>query len=156
MDLPQATPQKYRKIFNAEEDEELLRLVAQYGCDDWALIASQMGSRTPRQCRERYKTYLCPDVNTAPWSPGDDELLLDKYQMLGSKWSDYRPFFPNRTVNNIKNRWHTLARRTHQAPSTATPLAVPAPPALPGSPEPTGLAVYTISNLLNHDRRVFC
>jgi hypothetical protein len=147
-------PRKYRKIFEDHEDEQLRRLVEQYGCEDWGAIASQMEQRTPRQCRERYKTYLCPDVNTEPWTNADEQLLMEKYHVFGSKWSDFRPFFPNRTVNNIKNHWHTLTRRNRHAMAKSSP---PPAPAIPQRrEEPTGLAVYNISNLLNHDHRVFC
>jgi myb proto-oncogene protein len=102
---------KYRRIFEPHEDERLLRVVEQFGTDDWVSVAANMPNRTARLCRVRSRTYLCPDVNVSPWTQAEDRLLMSKYEELGSRWIEFRPFFKKRTVNGIKNRWHTLARR---------------------------------------------
>jgi hypothetical protein len=139
---PSSESHPYRRIFEAKEDERLRRLVDQYGTEDWSWIAAHMPNRTRRQCRERYKTYLCPEVNVSPWSEVEDRMLLAKYNEIGSKWAEFRPFFQRRTVNNIKNRWHTLVRRERldgeKASSDAGEPAVANP-----------LAVFQIANLLN-------
>jgi hypothetical protein len=103
--------QQYRRFFQPYEDALLRHLVEQFGTGDWRRIAVQMPERSPRQCREHYQTYLCPSVNMAPWTESEDRLLLKKFEELGSKWVDYRPFFKDRTLNNIKNRWNTITRR---------------------------------------------
>jgi hypothetical protein len=138
---------KYRKMFEPHEDARLRRLVEQIGTDDWPAIAAHMAHRTARQCRERYKMYLCPEVNVSPWRPAEDELLMAKYRELGTKWVEYRPFFRKRTVNSIKNRWHTLARRNHLAEAKLPNEEIEDATADP-------LAVFNIANLLN--RRVLC
>jgi hypothetical protein len=135
-------PRKYRRIFEHHEDERLRQLVERFGAGDWLWISSHMPNRTPRQCRERYKTYLCPEVNIEPWSEEDDRLLLEKYQECGSKWADFRQFFSHRTVNNIKNRWHTLARRARmegEVGSSEPEEGVPVNP----------VSMFAIANLLN-------
>jgi hypothetical protein len=136
---PNVDDHKYRRIFGPQEDESLRLLVQQFGTNDWAWIASHMTDRTPRQCRERWKTYLCPDVNVAPWTEPEDRLLMEKYAEFGSRWSDFRPFFENRTVNGIKNRWHTLARRARLA-QLETKVQGEADPA----------EVFHVARLLNH------
>jgi hypothetical protein len=127
-DGPVFESRKYRRLFEPQEDERLRCLVDKFGAQDWVWIASHMPHRTARQCRERYKTYLCPEVNVTPWTEEEDRLLLSKYAANGSKWADFRPFFEKRTVNNIKNRWHTLTRRSlfegEKLSKDANPLAV--------------------------------
>jgi hypothetical protein len=54
-----------RHKFTPEEDKVLRNLVAQFGKSDWAAIAQRLENRTPRQCRERWKHYLSPEVSTS-------------------------------------------------------------------------------------------
>jgi hypothetical protein len=138
---------KYRRIFEPQEDDRLRHLVEQFGPEDWIWISSHMPHRTPRQCRERYKTYLCPDVNVTPWTEAEDQMLLAKYGEFGSKWAEFRPFFQKRTVNNIKNRWHTLARRSRLDGEKGSSEGDEG-----GNTDP--LAIFDIANLLS--RPVVC
>ena len=107
-----------RQTFTAEEDTYLKFLVFKYGDFDWNLIASMMGNRTARQCRERYKNYLAPNLNSSKWTSEEDNLLLQKYAEFGSKWTMISQYFNNRTVVNVKNRCNYLISRfanpTHQ------------------------------------------
>ncbi|OHT04339.1 hypothetical protein TRFO_28164 [Tritrichomonas foetus] len=76
-----------RNRFSKEEDEQLKALVGQYDEPDWKKIASCLKSRSPRQCRERYNNYLRPDLINGPWSPEEEDLLIEKYEKYGPKWS---------------------------------------------------------------------
>ena len=100
--------------FTPEEDERLSRLVRQFGETSWKRIADAMGTRNYRQCRERWKNYLAPNVSRDPWTAEEDRLLQDKFQELGSRWSVIAKFFPNRTDVSLKNRWVVLTSRTVQ------------------------------------------
>jgi hypothetical protein len=104
-------PKKYRSIFNQLEDEQLTKLVARLGRRSWDAVASYMPGRSARQCRDRWKFYLCPSVNRGPWTAEEDRLLLTKYRDLGSKWSILCQFFENRSLNNVKNRWNSVIRK---------------------------------------------
>ena len=111
---------KYRNLFTPEEDQRLIQLVALYGTESWHVIAAHLPPRTSRQCRERYKTYLSPDVDVSPWTRDEDRLLVQKVQQFGCKWAQIRGFFGQRTVNNIKNRWNTVIRRLKSRCSTSS------------------------------------
>jgi hypothetical protein len=119
-DDPCGQTRQYRRFFQPNEDVLLRRLVDEFGTSNWRRIAVQMPDRSPRQCRERYQTYLNAAINMAPWSEQEDQLLLAKFEQLGSRWGDYRPFFRNRTLNNIKNRWNTITRRNRIRDELAT------------------------------------
>ena len=103
-----------KRKFTPEEDEKLAFIVSQCGESNWKRIAEQMGTRNCRQCRERWKNYLCPNVCKEPWTQEEDELLQEKYKELGSQWSVIAKFFPSRTDVNIKNRWVVLTNHTVQ------------------------------------------
>jgi hypothetical protein len=48
--------------FTPEEDGTLTHLVTHYGTSNWKGIASLMGTRNARQCRERWNNYLDPKL----------------------------------------------------------------------------------------------
>ncbi|OHS97773.1 Myb-like DNA-binding domain containing protein [Tritrichomonas foetus] len=101
-----------RNKFTPEEDILLTKYVSSYGERNWQYVESFLPNRSARQCRERWKYFLSP--NTAEvkkkWTPYEDELLLDKYEQYGSKWSKINHFFKGRTDVSIKNRFHLLQR----------------------------------------------
>lgn len=100
-----------RQMFTAEEDNLLKYYVSIHGDNKWNIIAQLMGNRSVRQCRERYRNYLAPEINHKKWSPEEDKLLLEKYSEYGAKWSKISNFFASRTEISIKNRYAAL---THQ------------------------------------------
>ncbi|KAH0792087.1 Myb-like DNA-binding domain containing protein [Histomonas meleagridis] len=98
-----------RQMFSAEEDFMLKNLVARFGDKDWKIIAENMPNRTTKQCRERYKNYLSPNIRNDPWTPEEDKILIQKYSELGPKWSTIASFLDRRSDVNIKNRWTSLS-----------------------------------------------
>lgn len=102
---------RVKSMFTKKEDTKLIKLVKEYGSEDWALISSFFKDRTRRQCRERWNKYLCPSLNHSPWTPEEDELLINKYNQIGPKWSLISKSFKNRTDINIKSRYIYLMRK---------------------------------------------
>lgn len=100
-----------KKKFTPEEDSKLTDLVLQYGDTDWSKIASFMDGRNKRQCRERWRHYLSPNVSTEPFTEEEDKLLHYKYLEYGHKWKLIAQFFPNRTDITIKNHCLFLHRK---------------------------------------------
>jgi hypothetical protein len=101
-----------RQKFTPEEDQQLRELVALIGENNWTEVAARLGTRSSRQCRERFRNYLSPQLRNEPWTPDEDALLRDKYEVFGAKWSSIVAFFPTRSEVNLKNRW---AQITHKA-----------------------------------------
>lgn len=113
---PKSNQQPEKKIishnkFTPEDDERLKQLVLQFGTMEWRQISRLMGDRSARQCRDRWKNYLNPSVNNAPWTEYEDNLLDQKVAELGRKWSIIAKFFPGRTDINIKNRYASHAAK---------------------------------------------
>ena len=102
---------KCRKSFSPEEDFKLKQLVAKYGQDNWTAIEKEMPGRNSRQCRERYRHYLSPNISHRPWTEEEDKMLLRMVNEVGSKWVKISKFFENRSDISIKNRWVVLMRR---------------------------------------------
>jgi hypothetical protein len=111
-----------RRLFTVAEDSLLKMLVLQHGTHDFKTIASFMPGRTARQARERYRSYLAPEINNGPWSRAEDILLQCKFAEYGPKWAMIATFFPTRSDIAVKNRWASLSN---------VPLCAPPPPVRP-------------------------
>lgn len=107
----QVQSRRAKAMFTKEEDKKLIKAVKKFGERDWKLISSFLDNRTGRQCRERWKKFLCPSLNHSPWTIEEDEILLKKYKEIGPKWSQICTFFQNRTDVNIKTRFTVLTRK---------------------------------------------
>ena len=97
-----------RHKFSAEEDQRLKDLVAELGESNWNEISARLGNRTPRQCRERFRNYLSPNISNDPWNNDDDERLRKLFKQYGPKWSLIATYFPNRSDVNVKNHWSQI------------------------------------------------
>jgi hypothetical protein len=100
--------------FSPEEDEQLTKIVEKYAASHWKMVAAELGTRNSRQCRERWKNYLDPSLTKDPWSPQEDELLMDLYHTHGSQWALIAKSFHSRTDVSCKNRWVVLTSHTGQ------------------------------------------
>ncbi|KAH0795285.1 Myb-like DNA-binding domain containing protein [Histomonas meleagridis] len=100
-----------RHKFSKQEDETLKRIVQQHGEGNWSVIASCMKNRTARQCRERYKNYLSPNIKNDPWTQEEEILLEKKYAELGPRWAKIALFFESRSDVNVKNHWTAMMNR---------------------------------------------
>ena len=112
--LPPPHPKKggnLRHKFSKTEDEALLKLVEQHGDCNWAAVAKGMKNRTPRQCRERYKNYLSPNIKNGPWTPEEEALLEQKYREIGPRWAKIALAFEQRSDVNVKNHWTAMMNK---------------------------------------------
>lgn len=83
------------------EDTLLIQLFLQFGENHWSQISAQIPGRTSHDCRNRWVDYLssnCP----AEWTAEEDQLLLDKYNQLGSNWDNLVLFFSWENNNSGK------------------------------------------------------
>ncbi|OHT09882.1 r2r3-MYB transcription factor [Tritrichomonas foetus] len=99
-----------KKKFTDFEDNIILEMVEKYGTHYWKNISQVLGTRTPRQCRERWRHYLKPEINYSSWTLEEDRILETNFSEFGPKWSIIATFIPGRTQVNVKNRWARLCR----------------------------------------------
>ena len=124
INFPRNKTQSGRHMFTKEEDTYLLYLVSVFGTNQWNVIASLIGSRNARQCRERYKHYLSPHINNSPWTSEEDFILLSKYEQLGPRWAKIASFFNGRTDVAVKNRYTALVAKDPKIAQQMKPIAV--------------------------------
>ncbi|MDR0968504.1 MAG: hypothetical protein LBL99_02600 [Holosporaceae bacterium] len=117
-----------RNRFTLKEDALLRATVAKLGTNDWTIVQQRLPERTTRQVKDRWTTYLSPNLNTSPWTDEEDSLLLQKREELGPRWLKISKFFDSRTDASVKNRFHILERRSRRGKrSTPTPPQAPEP-----------------------------
>ena len=102
-----AKKRKIRNKFTQEEDQKLRELVRIHGDRSWSTIASLMKTRSQRQCRERWKHYLSCDTDELKnsWTKEEDEIILNKFNELGAKWTKIARELPGRSDLQVKNRF---------------------------------------------------
>ena len=90
------------------EDDLLLKAFSQTGPVKWTVIAKIVGTRSPKQCRERWSNCLQPALKRSPFEPWEDEIIISKQQELGNHWAAIAKSLPG----PVKNRWYTTLRNT--------------------------------------------
>jgi hypothetical protein len=143
--LPLLTLTPFHKLhpktkFTQQEDLNLTDVVRELGTSDWQQVARQMPGRNARQCRDRWLNYLSPDVSNGPWTPAEEQLLIEKYAEFGATWKHIATFFPTRTDINVKSRWQLMQRhRRKEASRNMLPTGMTKHMALSSDPLPFGV-----------------
>jgi hypothetical protein len=97
-----------RHRFTPEEDELLRTLVERLGTQDWPAVSHHFLRRSPRQCRDRWRHYLSPELRSDIWTDNENTLLFAKVAEFGPHWSQVALSFPGRTDIRVKNHYMTL------------------------------------------------
>ncbi|TYZ57903.1 hypothetical protein PybrP1_004548, partial [[Pythium] brassicae (nom. inval.)] len=112
------------KRWTPEQDEALRQAVSELGqrnwmdnllmetmlkgYDSWREVAAQIPGRTAKQCRERWRNRLDPNINKAPFTENEDNIIQQAYEKLGNRWTQIAELLPGRTEDSVKLRWKTL------------------------------------------------
>ncbi|KAJ6244494.1 hypothetical protein M0813_21080 [Anaeramoeba flamelloides] len=110
---------RYRNMFqikskkgpwNDVEDKLLISAVKKLGNSNslWNNIATLVPGRNSKQCRERWRNQLDPEIDRSPITEEEDRLLIEKIAEIGNKWCKLSVLFPGRPDNMLKNHWYSV------------------------------------------------
>lgn len=113
---PRPAEAKHRRgPWSHVEDNSLFNLVRTHGPHNWVKIASNLGSRTPKQCRERYHQSLKPTLNHGPITP-EEGILIEKFvNEMGKRWAEIARRLPGRSDAAVKGWWNGAHNRRKRA-----------------------------------------
>ncbi|XP_019190148.1 PREDICTED: myb-related protein 308-like [Ipomoea nil] len=95
-----------------EEDEKLTEYIKKNGHGSWRSLPKFAGLlRCGKSCRLRWTNYLRPDIKRGPFSPEEEELVVQLHGLLGNRWAAIASQLPGRTDNEIKNLWNTHLKK---------------------------------------------
>jgi hypothetical protein len=98
-----------RTKWSKEEDEQLRRLVSQYGDCDWQNIVAHMSGRLEFQVMHRWQKSLDPSIKSGRWSDTEDLRLRLATVAFRSHpslvWAQVQRLVPGRTDVKCRERW---------------------------------------------------
>ena len=127
MTSKEITNKRRNHKFTQDEDARLSKLVNNYGESAWDEIAALMDGRNPRQCHDRWCSYLSPNINNAPFTAEEDKKIIKLQPEFKGKWVQMSKRFKGRTDIQLRNRWNILKKHLLRVQVNSIPTQIPNP-----------------------------
>ena len=71
-----------------EEDDVLIKYVADNGPCQWSMAAKLCPGRVGKQCRERWVNHLDPNTNKTKWTIEEDMSIVRHHLIFDNRWAE--------------------------------------------------------------------
>ncbi|KAJ2894709.1 hypothetical protein MKZ38_007297 [Zalerion maritima] len=117
--MSQSTSQRPHKRgpWSQSEDSFLLYLVSKSQPQNWVRISQEIGTRSAKQCRERYHQNLKPSLNRDTITEDEGRMIEYLVNTIGKRWADIARKLNGRSDNQVKNWWNGSMNRRRRAES---------------------------------------
>ncbi|KAG5965462.1 hypothetical protein E4U58_002798 [Claviceps cyperi] len=107
-----------RGPWSSYEDYLLMSQVRTGGACNWVGISRYVGTRSAKQCRERYHQSLNPSLNHAPITTREGQKILDWVAKSGPQWAEIARHLKGRSDNAVKNWYNGVQNREKRRESS--------------------------------------
>lgn len=109
---PNEEPRKpiKRHRLTADEKATVLKLYEEMGVGCWDKVQEVLHLKSKRTAREHFYKFILTD-SKKPFTQEEDDLIIEKVNELGTRWSQIAKFFDNRSDINIRNRYRIISRK---------------------------------------------
>ncbi|KAG5948454.1 hypothetical protein E4U60_001875 [Claviceps pazoutovae] len=106
-----------RGPWSSYEDYLLMSRVRKGGARNWVGISDYIGTRSAKQCRERYHQSLNPSLNHDPITRKEGQIILDWVAQSGAQWAQIARYLKGRSDNAVKNWYNGVKNRNKRRES---------------------------------------
>ncbi|KAJ3447925.1 myb protein-related [Anaeramoeba flamelloides] len=92
------------------EDQLLCVAIEKCGAQKWSNISTFVPGRTSKQCRERWKNKIDPNICNDPLTENEKNKVNLLVQKKGRKWTEIANEIPGRSENKLKNYFYSQQR----------------------------------------------
>ncbi|KAH0785839.1 Myb-like DNA-binding domain containing protein [Histomonas meleagridis] len=109
--------EKRKRPWSHVEDNRLIAAVNKLGMTDWEAIARFVGNgRSRPQCSQRWKRALDPRITKEPWTPAEEQKLIELVREHGAKgWGKISLMMGSRSDLQCRYRYEQIKRQRGDA-----------------------------------------
>ncbi|KAG6176601.1 hypothetical protein E4U36_007866 [Claviceps purpurea] len=123
---PGATVTRRKGAWSPSEDYLLKSRILDEGARDWIEVSRFVGSRSAKQCRERWYQVLDPRLDHGPITREEGDFISNWVARKGQQWAEIARQLKGRNDNGVKNWYNGIQKKMERRGKAATTLAAPA------------------------------
>ncbi|KAG9224465.1 hypothetical protein CCMSSC00406_0007658 [Pleurotus cornucopiae] len=156
IDMDTSQPRQ-RKLWTDEEDRILRAAVYVEDPEStnkkWNLIAKHLPGRNNRDCRKRWHNQMSSLISKGPWTPEENERLMQAVSQFGTKWSQVAAAVKTRNGSQCAKRWYDKLDPSIRHESwTADEVCIFVNPSVDSFPDPSNQDTLLFSAVERHGR----
>ena len=98
---------------------ERVKYVIEYWEENHEVAPPTVRGRRPLTTNDKLLTVRDENIDDEPleyrsqrsWTPHEDEILIQKFNLIGKRWSVIARFIPDRTPSSVRNRFMALYKK---------------------------------------------